>query len=55
MVPNVRGDEFADAETFKRFLHAALDSLRGAPKVTDMSDAASRDRVIRYFTELGPK
>ena len=53
MVPNVRGDDFVDAESFKRFLHATLDSLRGAPTVADMSDAASRDRVIRYFTEIG--
>ena len=55
MVPNVRGDDFVDAESFKRFLHATLDSLRGAPAVADMSDAASRDRVIRYFTEIGLK
>ncbi|MFO0987986.1 MAG: peptidoglycan-binding domain-containing protein [Alphaproteobacteria bacterium] len=53
MVPNVRGDDFVDGELFKRFLHATLDSLRGAPEVTEMSDAASRDRVIRYFTEIG--
>jgi hypothetical protein len=55
MVPNVRGDGFVDAEAFKQFLHATLDSLRDAPKVTDMSDPASRERVIRYFTQLGNK
>ena len=55
MVPNVRGDDFVDEEAFKRFLHATLDSLRGAPEAPDMSDPASRDRLIRYFTEFGPK
>lgn len=55
MVPNVRGDGFVDAEAFKQFLHATLDSVRGAPKVMDMSDPASRERVIRYFTKLNKK
>lgn len=51
MVPNVRSDDFVDGESFKRFLHATLDSLRGTPEASDMSDPATRERIIRYFTQ----
>lgn len=51
MVPNVRSDDFVDGEAFKRFLHATFDSLRGAPKAVEMSDPATRERIIRYFSQ----